>query len=195
MNNTTLGILIAVAVVVVILLIVLYLISRRSRARRQEERRERTREEFGPEYERTAQERGSEEEAERELRRRRSRVERQVEPLSDESRQRYQERWGEVERVFVDNPERSIEMADRTVSDLLEECNFVSDPAQSDEETERSLAAMHPEVADDYREARRFRAGIVGRSTGNESDDDNTTEEMRQSLRRYRSVYERLVEG
>ena len=54
---------------------------------------------------------------------------------------------------------------------------------------------MHPEVADDYREARRFRAGIIGRSTGNESGDDNSTEEMRQSLRRYRSVYERLVEG
>ena len=95
----------------------------------------------------------------------------------------------------MDNPERSIEMADRTVSDLLEERNFISDPAQSDEETERSLAAMHPEVADDYREARRFRAGIVGRSAGNEDGDGDTTEEMRQAIRRYRSVYERLVEG
>ncbi len=194
MDNTTLGIIIAVIVVVAIALLVIYLVSRRSRARRQEERRERTRQEFGPEYERTAQERGSEEEAEKELRRRRGRIERQVEPLSDESRQRYEERWGEVERLFVDNPERSIEMADRTVSDLLEERNFISDPAQSDEETERSMAVMHPEVADDYREARRFRADIVGRSAGNEGGDGDTTEEMRQAIRRYRSVYERLVE-
>lgn len=127
-----------------------------------EEQRERSREEFGSEYERTAQERGSEEEAERELRERRGRVERRVEPLSQESRGRYEEQWGEVERVFVNNPERSIELADRTVSDILNERNFVSDAGQSDEETERSLAAMHPDVADDYREAR----GHQGRSRG-----------------------------
>src|ERR687891_1712410 len=125
--------------------------SRRRAAQRSERQRERTREEFGSEYERMAQERGSEEEAERELRERRGRVERQVEPLSEESRGRYEEQWGEVERVFVDNPSRSIELADRTVMEVLEERNFVSDPSQSDEETERSLAVMHPDVADDYR--------------------------------------------
>ena len=195
MDRTTLGIIIAVVVVVAIALLIIFFVSRRSRVRRQEERRERTREEFGPEYERTTRERGSEEDAERELRQRRGRIERQVEPLSDESRRRYEERWGEVERLFVDNPERSVEMADRTVSDLLEERNFVSDPAQSDEETGRGLAAMHPEVADDYREARRIRASAVGRSAGNEDGDGDTTEEMRQALRSYRSVYERLVEG
>ena len=131
------------------------------REQRSEQQRERTREEFGSEYERTAEARGSEEEAERELRERRGRVERQVEPLSEESRGRYEERWGEVERVFVDNPSRSIELADRTVMEILEERNFVSDQSQSDEETERSLAVMHPDVADDYREARRIRADVV----------------------------------
>ncbi len=194
MDSTTLWIIIVVIVVVAIALLITFLVSRRSRARRQEERRERTREEFGPEYERTTRERGSEEEAERELRQRRGRIERQVDLLSDESRRRYEERWGDVERLFVDNPERSVEMADQTVSDLLEERNFISDPAQSDEETGWGLAAMHPEVADDYREARRIRAGIVGRSAGNGGDGD-TTEEMRQALRGYRSVYERLAEG
>ena len=47
----------------------------------------------------------------------------------------------------MENPERSIEMADRTVSDLLSERRFVSDAGQSDEETEQSLAIMYPEVA------------------------------------------------
>jgi hypothetical protein len=142
-----------------------------------------------------AQERGSEEEAERELRQRRGRVERRVEPLSEESRGRYEEQWGEVERVFVDNPERSIEMADRTVSDILDERNFVSDVGQSDEETEQSLAAMHPEIADDYREARRIRADVVARSAGRAEEDSNeeSTEELRQAVRKYRAVYERLV--
>lgn len=185
---------------------------RREEEQRAEEsqRREQTREEFGGEYDRTARERGSEEEAERELRERREDVEREVRPLSEESRGRYEERWHDVERVFVDNPDRSIEMADRTVSDLLDERNFVSDPAQSEDETGRRMAVMYPEIADDYREARRARASAVSRTTqssdenGGETDsgdDENTgsgseaTEEMRQAIRKYRSVYERLVKG
>ena len=194
MGTTTLIVIIVVVVVAVVLL-ALYFATRRRAARRSEEQRERSREEFGPEYDRIAQERGSEEEAERELRERRGRVERRVEPLSEESRGRYKEQWEEVERVFVDNPERSIEMADRTVSDILDERNFVSDAGQSDEETERGLAAMHPEVADDYREARRIRADVVARSAGSteEDSDGESTEELRQAIRKYRAVYQRLV--
>jgi FtsZ-interacting cell division protein ZipA len=196
MSTTTL-IIIIVVVVIVIALLAFYFVSRRRRAQRSEAQRERTREEFGSEYERTAEERGSGEEAERELRERRGRAERRVEPLSEESRQRYEEQWMEVERVFVDNPGRSIEMADRTVTDILEERNFVADPAQSDEETERELAVMHPDVADDYREARRIRADVVAgtvQSSG-EGAAEETTEDLRQAIRKYRAVYERIVQG
>jgi type II secretory pathway pseudopilin PulG len=193
--GTTTLIVIIVVVVVAVVLLALYFATRRRAARRSEEHRGRSREEFGSEYDRVAQERGSEEEAEKELRERRGRVERRVEPLSEESRGRYEEQWEEVERVFVDNPERSIEMADRTVSDILNERNFVSDAGQSDEETERGLAAMHPEVADDYREARRIRADVVARSAGGaeEDSDEESTEELRQAIRKYRAVYQRLV--
>jgi FtsZ-interacting cell division protein ZipA len=194
--SSTILIIIVVAVIVLLLLAV-YFSMRRSRAQRSERQRERTREEFGSEYERTAEARGSEEEAERELRERRGRVERQVEPLSEESRGRYEERWDEVERVFVDNPSRSIELADRTVMEVLEERNFISDPSQSDEDTERSLAVMHPDVADDYREARRIRADVVagvGRFS-EESSEEETTEELRQGIQRYRVVYRRIVSG
>ena len=190
-------ILVIVAVVIVVILLIVYFVSRRRRAQRSEEQRARTREEFGSEYDRAAQERGSEEEAERELRQRRGQVERQVQPLSEESRGRYEERWGEVERVFVENPGRSIELADRTVIEVLEERNFVSDPSQSDEETERSLAVMHPDVADDYREARRIRADVVagvGRFSEGSSSEE-TTEELRQAIRRYRAVYQRIARG
>ena len=196
MSTTTL-IIIIVVVVIVIALLAIYFISRRRRAQRSEAQRARTRQEFGSEYERTAEERGSAEEAERELRERRGRVERRVEPLSEESRRRYEQEWVEVERVFVDNPERSIEMADRTVMDILEERNFVADPAQSDEETERELAVMHPDVADDYREARRIRADVVAgtvRSFDEEGTSEETTEELRQAIRKYRAVYERLMQ-
>ncbi len=186
-----------IVVAVVVLILAIFLVLRRRRERRTEERRERTREEFGEEYERTARERGSEEEAEKELRRRRGRVERRVSPLSDESRQLYEERMREVEMIFVDNPERAVEMADRTVSDILVERNFVADPAQDDRETEEGLAVMYPEIAGDYREARRARADVVARSArGSESDegpDEETTEDLRQVVRKYRAVYERLA--
>ncbi len=197
-TTTTLVIIIVVVAVILLAGAAVPLASRRSRERRREEQRERTREEFGEEYERTARERGSEEEAEKELRQRRGRVERQIQPLSDENRRRYEERWGEVEQVFVDNPERSIEMADRTVSDLLEERNFVTDTSQDDRETEKGLAAMYPEIAGDYREARRARADIVARSVrdpdSDEGPNEETTEDLRQVVRKYRSVYERLTQ-
>lgn len=189
-------ILVILAVVVIIVLLIVFFVSRRSRSRRQEEQRERSREEFGSEYERTARERGSEEEADKELRRRRGSVERRVEPLSDERKEHFEGQWGEVERVFVDNPERSIEMADRTVSDILQERRFIADSSQSDEETEKSLAAMHPDVADDYREARRMRAEVVARSgrSADEGSEEQSTEDLRQAIRRYRAVYGRLVD-
>ena len=194
--DTALIVTIVVVVVVVILLLAIFYAVRRSRARRQEQQRERSREEFGPEYERTAREKGSEEEADKELRRRRGSVERNVEPLSDERREHFEGQWGEVERVFVDNPERSIEMADRTVSDILHERRFVTDSSQSDEETEKNLAAMHPDVADDYREARRMRADVVARSgaSSDEGAGEQSTEDLRRTIQRYRAVYERIVE-
>jgi len=194
--STGLIVTIIVIAVVVILVLAVFFAMRRSRARRQEQQRERSREEFGSEYERTARETGSEEEADKELRRRRGSVERNVEPLSDERRQHFEGQWGEVERVFVDNPERSIEMADRTVSDILHERRFITDSSQSDEETERNLAVMHPEVADDYREARRMRADVVARSGGSAGEEagEQSTEDLRQTIQRYRAVYERFVE-
>lgn len=184
----------AIVALIVVVLLIVFFVSRRSRARRREEQRERSREEFGPEYERTARETGSEEEAERELRRRRAGVERRAEPLSDGRREHYEGRWGEVERVFVDNPGRSVEMADRTVSDMLHEQNIAADASRGDEETEKNLAALHPDVADDYREARRIRAGVVARSV-QDGAEERSTEDSRQAIRRYRAVYERLLGG
>jgi hypothetical protein len=190
--NTT--IVIVVVVIVVVALPALFLASRRRAARRSKKQRDRSREEFGPEYERTVEERGSEEDAERELRERRGRVKRRIEPLSEESSGRFEERWTGMERVFVENPERSIEMADRTVSDLLSERRFISDAGQSDDETEQNLAVMHPEIANDYREAQPIRAEVVGRSAGStETESEESTQELRQAIRKYRAVYERLV--
>jgi type II secretory pathway pseudopilin PulG len=181
MSNTTL-LVIVIAVLVIIALIVAFFVFRRRRG--QQERQERARQEYGPEYERMVQERGSEQEAERELRERREKVESEIQPLSDESRRRYEERWSLVERTFVDDPVSSLDNADRVVEEILVERNF---PTDSRREASEGVGVMHPGVVEDFREAQRVHRDAVGSQSGGDLD------EMRQAIQKYRSVYERLT--
>jgi FtsZ-interacting cell division protein ZipA len=183
-SNVTLVIIVVVAVVIVVAALVAFFVSRRRRT--QQERQERAREAYGPEYERSVQERGSEREAEKELRERRERLEDEVRPLSEESRKRYDERWQDVERTFVDDPWASLEEADRVVADILAERNF---PTDSRQEASRGVGVMHPQVVEDFREAQRVHRD----ATGSEGEAD--LEEMRRAIQMYRSVYERLTGG
>jgi type II secretory pathway pseudopilin PulG len=177
----TLVIIIMVAVVIIAALVAFF-VSRGRRA--QQERQERAREQFGPEYERTVQERGSERQAEKELRKRRERLEDEVQPLSEESRKRYEERWLGVERTFVDDPWASLEEADRVVADILAERNF---PTESPQEASKGVGVMHPQVVEDFREAQRVHRDATG------SEGEAELEEMRRAIQMYRSVYERLT--
>src|SRR5436305_1252810 len=120
MTNVTLLIVILVVATVVIGGLLVTFISRR----RQRGRQERARQEFGSEYERAVEEHGSEREAEQELREHRERVESEVQPLSEESRRRYDDWWRRVEQTFVDDPEASLENADRVVMEIITERNF-----------------------------------------------------------------------
>jgi len=179
MNNTTLLIIILIVVAIVAVLLVAFFIFRRQQQRRQE----RARQEYGPEYERTVEERGSEREAERELRERRERMESEVQPLSEESRRHYDERWRRVEQTFVDNPGASLEEADRVVTEILAERNF---PTDSQQETSKGVGVMYPGVVEDFREAQRVRQDAASAQEGTD------LENMRQAIQKYRSVYERL---
>jgi hypothetical protein len=181
MSNTMLWV-IVIAVLVFIALLVAFFVFRRHRG--QQERQERARQEYGPEYERAVQERGSEQEAERELRERREKVESEIQPLSDESRRRYEERWSLVERTFVDDPVSSLDNADRVVEEILVERNF---PTDSRREASEGVGVMHPGVVEDFREAQRVHRDAVGAQSGGDLD------EMRQAIQKYRSVYERLT--
>ncbi len=182
MSNTTLLIIILVVVAIVAILLVAFFVYRR---RRQQHRQERARQEYGSEYERAVEERGSEREAEQELRERRERVESEVQPLSEESRGRYDEWWRQVEQTFVDDPEASLDNADRVVTEILIERNF---PMDSQEEASKGVGVMYPGVVEDFREAQQTHRD----ATGSEGEAD--LEKMRQAIQKYRSVYERLME-
>ena len=186
MSNMTLVVIVLLAVAVLAALLVAFFVFRRRQGQRdQQERQERARQEYGPEYERLVEERGSEREAERELRERRERVEGEVRPLSEESLRGYEERWQRVERTFVDDPNSSLDEADRVVEEILVERNFPTDSRQSATE---GIGVMHPGVVEDFREAQRTYRG----ATGSEGGVD--LEEMRLAIQKYRSVYERLTE-
>jgi hypothetical protein len=109
-----------------------------------------------------------------------------VQPLSEESRKRYAERWQGVERTFVDDPWASLEEADRVVADILAERNF---PTDSRQEASKGVGVMHPQVVEDFREAQRVHRDAT------DSEGEAELEEMRRAIQMYRSVYERLTGG
>ena len=178
MDATLLVIVLIVVAVIVVALVAFFVYRRRRQAR--------AREEFGPEYERVVEERGSEREAEQELRERRERVESEIQPLSEESRRRYEGQWQQVERTFVDDPAASLDDADRVVAEILTERNF---PTDSRQEASKGVGVMYPGVVEDFREAQQIHQDAI-RSQG-EAD----LEKMRQAIQKYRSVYERVMEG
>lgn len=180
MSSVAVLIIVLVVAVIIIAALVIFSVSRQRRGRQ-----ERAREEYGSEYERAVEEHGSEREAEKDLRERRERMEGEVQPLSEESRRRYDEQWRRVEQTFVDDPAASLDDADRVVAEILTERNF---PVDSRQEASKGIGVMHPGVVEDFREAQRIRQDAV--SSRGEAD----LERMRQAIQKYRSVYERLTE-
>lgn len=178
--STTLVVTIVVIAVILIVGAAIFFTMRGRRHSRQEEARQ----EYGSEYERAAEELGSEREAERDLRKRRERVEGEVRPLSEDSRRRYDERWQRVERTFVDDPGTALEEADRVVAEVMGERNF---PVDSRQEASKGVGVMHPGVVEDFREAQR-----IHQESGGSREEGASLEKMRQAIRKYRAVYERL---
>ncbi len=183
MSNAALLIIILIAVVVAL---VVFFVYRRRQQQQQQERQEQARQDYGPEFERLAQERGSEQEAEQELRERREKIESETHPLSEETRERYDEQWRQVEQTFVDDPKASLDDADRVVAEMLAERNF---PTDSRQEASEGIGAVHPGVVEDFREAQQVRQESVTDSGGGADLD-----KMRQAIQKYRSVYEQLRE-
>lgn len=196
MNGTIIAIIVIAVVVVVIAAVAIALVFRKRREQR--ERQEEARQEYGPEYERAREEQGSDKKAESELRERREKVESEIQPLSEESRQKYAEEWEKVERTFVDDPSGALDGADRVVAEIMSERNF---PTESREEASKGLGVMHSDLVEDFREAQRVHQEATGSSDGEGSDGEgsnggsggNDLEKMREAIQKYRSVYERLT--
>ncbi|HZD01576.1 MAG TPA: hypothetical protein VFA46_15715 [Actinomycetes bacterium] len=174
MNAGLLALIIVVAVVVAALLVVLVRARRTARLRRQ----------FGPEYDRAVAEAGSRGTAESELEDRRQRRQGlEVTPLEPVARDRYLQEWRLVQARFVDSPGDTTRAADRLISEVMRERGY---PVEDFEQRATDVSVDHPQVVDDYRAAHAI-------AEANERS-EATTEDLRQALVHYRSLFEDLLE-
>ncbi len=169
-------IVIAVAVIVVIAVVAWAIASRK--------RSERLRSRFGPEYDRTMTEADSRRRAESELEaRRKRREELDIRPLTPASRQRYADEWRTVQARFVDDPGGAVGQADALVIQVMAERGY---PMEDFGQRAADISVDHPRVVEDYRAAHGISmANDHGRAS---------TEDLRQAIVHYRSLFEDLLE-
>jgi hypothetical protein len=171
------GLLIAVVIVVVLLAALAFFASRQRRSRRLRDR-------FGPEYERTVSEAGNRRAAESELLERAERRERlRIVALDPAARDRYVAAWHETQARFVESPADATREADQLITSVLRDRGY---PIDDFEQRAADISVDHPQVVDDYRAAHAI-AAANDRS-------EASTEDLRQAMVHYRSLFEDLLE-
>ena len=167
---------IAVVVLAAAAIVWLLLLRRRSTALRNR---------FGPEYERTVREAGSPRKAEAMLERRAERIAKlDIHPLSPADSARFSQAWFELQKRFVDAPERSVDEADRLVRDVMLARGY---PMADFDRRAEDISVHYPYVVRNFRAAR----AIADRSREHQA----TTEELRQAVVYYRSLFDELLEA
>lgn len=169
-------VIVAVLIVVAAALAYLYVHKRRSAELRQH---------FGSEYARAVREHGSERRAETVLGQREKRVQKfHIRELGAEERERFISEWRAVQARFVDDPKAAVTQADDLVIQVMHTRGY---PMADFEQRAADISVDHPQVVDNYRAAHlvalRHRKG------------EATTEDLRNAMIYYRSLFEELLEG
>ena len=178
MDTTTV---ILIVVVVVLLIAIAALAAPRLRERK---RSKGLKGRFGPEYDRTVEETGDRTTAEDDLERREQRRRQlDIRPLEPAARQRYADEWRETQKRFVDSPSDAIRGADQLVNRVMRDRGY---PVDDFEQRAQDVSVDHPGVVQDYRAANRVAAANERGEAG--------TEDLRQALVHYRSLFDRLLD-
>jgi cytoskeletal protein RodZ len=147
-------------------------------------RTEQLREQFGPEYDRTLEQTGDRRDAESELAERRARRESlEIRPLDSASRQRYADQWRDVQARFVDEPAAALTQANGLVIMVMRDRGY---PTDDFEQRAADISVDHPQVVENYRAANAISERV--------DSDQASTEDMRQGLVHYRSLFAELLE-
>jgi len=175
--NTTYIIILVVLVLVIIGVILGLVFARRRRS-------EQLHDKFGPEYDHTVQTMGDEKKAQTELNERQKHVEAlDIRPLSATERERYRADWTAVQSKFVDDPEQAIVDADRLIIEVMQLRAY---PVSNFEQRAADISVNYPALVSNYRAAREI-------AIKNQQHQANT-EELRQAMIYYRSLFEELLE-
>lgn len=173
MTTTVVAILILVAIV----LLLLALFARPQWRRRRLQRR------FGPEYERMLRAGEDRRRVEQELAdRQRRHAGLNIRALPADARARYADRWFEVQERFVDEPVAAVRAADELIVALMAERGYPTDGYQ---QQLVDLSVEHAHQLDSYRTARE----VSSLAAANRA----STEDLRQAMVRYRSLFEDLL--
>lgn len=171
---------IAIAVVAVVVVAAIALIAWRWLSGR---RSERLRSRFGPEYDRTVAATGSERAAERDLTsREKRREELEIRPLPEAARRRYSEQWRDLQGRFVDAPEATVAGAHALVLAVMSERGY---PVTEFDQRAADVSVDHPQVVENYRAAHAL--------TQRSADGVASTEELRQAVQLYRTLFDDLL--
>jgi hypothetical protein len=152
-------------------------------ARRNEKKRESLREEFGPEYHSLRARYGDDGRATEELEARQNRVQSyNIRPLATEDARRFAEEWRVTQGKFVDDPSGAIGEAEGLVTRVMEARGY---PTGDFETQYADVSVGHSEVVQNYRAAH----DIAERNRRGEAG----TEDLRQAMVHYRSLFEELL--
>jgi hypothetical protein len=149
----------------------------------QKERTKRLRTQFGPEYDRLVQTRGNQRKAEEELLGRQKRIQKfHIRDLNQAEVDRFSASWRTVQAQFVDAPKQAVAQADRLIRDVMTTRGY---PMSDFERSAADISVDHPRVVQNYRAAHELaERDSAGRAT---------TEDLRQAMVHYRSLFEDLL--
>lgn len=138
---------------------------------------------YGEEYDLAIKKNGNEKKAQAELRGREKNINKMdIRPLTDAERAQYQKEWTAVQANFVNEPGKAISSADHLIMEVMQLRNY---PVSDFNQRAADVSVRYPELVKDYRAARE----IAIKNT----DQKATTEEMRQAMISYRSLFDELV--
>jgi hypothetical protein len=176
LTTTDLVLIVAFVVVLVIVAATVRLLRKR--------RTERLRNKFGDaEYARAIEIDGGRRHAEATLEGRAQRVEAfHLRPLEAGDRARFVESWRAVQSRVVDGPADAVTEADRLLGDVMSTRGY---PVSDFEQRSADISVDHPLVLENYRKAHEI---ALRQSRGQAN-----TEELRQAMVHYRSLFEELI--
>jgi len=164
-------------VVMVLVAALVYLYTRR--------RTQTLRQQFGPEYDHVVEQTEGRRAAEAALQdRARRRSELHLVPLSEPERLRYTDQWRSVQERFVDRPDEAVDEAERLLTEVMEQRGY---PVADFDEQAELLSVDHAQLVQDYRIAHDIRDRQQAHMA--------TTEDQREALLRYRSMFGELLRG